>query len=446
MAWAARMVHSLLWQHRDPRRFLRALHNHPHQLWWPAWYARGLSSVLMGGIMWGAAQWMHGAIAPLWSYAILCLLLFQIASGFCITIMGEAQFWLLYAYSPFAILLAGLSGLSSVSSLCTLWGLQIGIPFYMGKLLVDACEIWSAQKIRAAANERRRKRLGGPSADLPALLLHQRTRWVRLGGAFIITLSLLYLYPTLEAQALFGYTYFGAATNPLHLGLSIISGCAACLGLDATLLALLVPLLIPVAGERWQTTYPARFALMIPPARLRPLFTPAVSSAAQSRALMTLFEFGYLAPATRRYVGALPASQLHALLLHLSLEDGGAAALHYLQPTLPETAQAWGALYAALADEAARPLDMQRWLSVLTHLLPHAPESDSPPIPTWNALLQARDALLLVTFDAPVAARATSALQQLAAFANHAPGAWPQALLTHLERHNHQLSHLWEAR
>ena len=89
---------------------------------------------------------------------------------------------------------------------------------------------------------------------------------------------------------------------------------------------------------------------------------------------------------------------------------------------------------------------MQRWLYVLTHLLPYAPEAPSPPTSMRNALLQARDALLLVTFEAPVAARATSTLQQLAAFANHAPGAWPQALLTHLERHNHQLSHLWEVR
>jgi hypothetical protein len=67
---------------------------------------------------------------------------------------------------------------------------------------------------------------------------------------------------------------------------------------------------------------------------MRAIFASEVPTMAQSAAILTLLKQSGLGPTVRRTCRQLSVTHQHQLLLALSLQDGGADAIHYLQPAL----------------------------------------------------------------------------------------------------------------
>lgn len=445
MTW----LHLLVWQQYDPLAFLQALRNYPHKIWWPAWQLRAavlgvaiaglLLIAYLTGIDWKS---MIGVV-------LIVPLAAQIFCSFPITTLGQAQFWFLYAYSPLLIGIAFLCGLGVHFGFWRWWGFQLGVPFYLGKLITDAGVVWVFLQQEAFHHDHERQRSGGIPGRLPALTWQRRARYVRLLATGILSFVIVYLYPMLPVQEMGGSSLSHTAMRAIHIVLSIAAGAAGGLGLDATLLAIAfkIPPVCFTSQRQWRTTYIGRMALFLPVRRMGAIFASEVPTMAQSAAILTLLKQSGLSPTVRRACRQITVTHQHQLLLTLSLQDGGADAIHYLLPTLNSSLKPIAECYAALAMEAAKPFDLQQWIHTLDSQFSTTeewPDWESSP---WAALQHARNALLTFKNDAEV----TLALRSLQEFrdtlyqSNGFPddaaldSAWPAALWIHLKQHQERL-------
>jgi hypothetical protein len=174
------------------------------------------------------------------------------------------------------------------------------------------------------------------------------------------------------------------------------------------------------------------------------------SVAEASATLLALLREGSLGLSARAACGQLPAPHLHALLLHLSLQEGGAEALRFLQPGLPPSLQAIGGRYANLAAEAAKPLDLQHWIA----LLPSRPEimiSVELIDHLHQIMSRVREPLLAYQYQPGLRSVQTDLANFIQTLDNSTTSlpqsvvpalSWPQALLQHLEDHLHRLQNV----
>jgi hypothetical protein len=438
---------TMIGQQRDPVAFLQDAYIWYRKLWWPAWKIRGTIFVVMLATL-GTAAWVTRANWKLlFGPALLLLLAAQMLCGLFIMVLGEAQFWLLYAYSPPVILMAWLCGMGSLLPLGPWLGLQVGFSFLVGKIFADGCAIWVYQRLRKARNEQ--CRLRGDNLSIASLVIASRlrTRQVRLWAASILACIIIYCYHALPAQNLIGYCVFGKWACVLHTSISLCAGVSGCLGLEATLCAIVwnIPPVRFVANH-WQATYSGRTALWIPVRHIHRFCTPEQSITGQSHVIITLLTQGCLAPVVRRACRALSPAYLQQLLLSLSLQEGGSASIRYLNSALPPVVQSIGLFYADLADEAAKPLDLQCWIHILgSQFSTTATNSVHYEIPSLLILSQVYHALLAVK-TTPEIPQLLIRLRQFIARLDVAPSltkrpitTWPSTVLWHLEEHQKQL-------
>jgi len=176
---------------------------------------------------------------------------------------------------------------------------------------------------------------------------------------------------------------------------------------------------------------------------IRVIFSPERVLSEQSRIVCTLFTQGYLAPTIRQACRALSLQHIQQLLIALSVQEGGGAVIRYLHSALPPALQATGTFYANLADEATKPLDLQRWLHVLTTQFPSPMLQDNGLSASMMLILsQVRDALLTVRAT-PELTQTVCRMRQLIAQLHVVlllsdmtqSASWPSMLLQYLEQH-----------
>ncbi|HQE91289.1 MAG TPA: hypothetical protein PLH19_00250 [Anaerolineae bacterium] len=448
MAGGKIFLDALIDQQRDPVAFLHGLRCYRRRLWWPAWGIRAGAWAALSAVL-GIIAWLTPTKWDLLLAPILILpLMTQILCALLITILGEAQFWLLYAYSPLLILMGWLWGLGSLSPLGTWLGLQVGFIFYVGKLIADGCTMWVHRQLEEVQDEQQRHR--GTCLPITATVMPawQRARKIRVWAAVGLSVVILYIYHALPAQELCGYSTCGEEILILHAIISVGAGMFGCLGLDATLLAILKakPALCFTAGQ-WQPTYIGRVALWTPMRYIHRLFLSERALSDQSYMMCTLLTQGYLGPVVRRVCRSWSAMHLQQLLVALSMQEGGSAVIRYLLPSLPPSLQTVGAFYAHLADEALKPPDLQCWLHVLTAYFPSTIMPDDGFETSAILLLsQVRDALLTVTATPEL----TQTLRRMCRLITQWRAAtllsettstpsWPSMLLWRLEQHQKRL-------
>ncbi len=350
------IIEALLQQHRDPIAFLENQKNSPHRIWRPAWLLRGGMIAGLFILLGMVAVFSGHRWGEMVGYAILSLTILLILSSLSIMITHQAQFWLLYVYSPPALLAALLCGLTPLSKIWLIIGWGIGLPFLVGALISDTGTLWVHKQLGEITHERARQRTGGVISALPALIFWRQVRLARLSLAILTIPIILWL--------------FNSEQEALLCGLIISSVLIGCLHLDATALSWVrdFPLVRfnPQQGQ-WRTTYIGRSALFVPLRRIRRLIASPVSFSEASAIIPVLLREGCLGPPIRRSVRELSPDQAQSLILHLSLREGGAAAIEYLKPAFPQLLHKMTDCYGSLATEAAKPPDLQRWIAVLTN-------------------------------------------------------------------------------
>lgn len=369
-------------QHIDSVSFLRGEASGNRGLWRAAWLFRLCMALAVLAIL--------GTIAPLtgssWvvtvAHAVLAFVPVMVAIGVVVMMTGHAEFWLLYLCSPPMLLIALLCGLGPVTPVGWLLGWGVGTPLFLSALLLDACAVWVHNRTRDAQHKQSRRRAGGPVAEMPALALWGRVRSIRL-----VTAASCVLLAT-AVILLFQHDQMAYAGS-----FALLMGAAGCLRLDVALLGWIRESPLVAYDEQrhgWRTTYIGRSALFVPLGLVCQVMAPDLSalrpacvehslSRALSRgrtaqgtavdasaALLALLGQSSLGPVVRSAVAHLSLEQAHWLVLDLSLQEGGAAAIRYLRPALSQSLRLTVERYAALADEAAKPLDLQRWIAVLT--------------------------------------------------------------------------------
>jgi hypothetical protein len=429
----------LFQQHNDPVAFLSGEKDNP-RLWRRAWRQR-LIMLLLILLGLGAIVGFNGdAWLLMGGYAILLPTFFMMFISFAVTTLGHAQFWLLYTLSPLLLLAALFSGLGPLTPVGWVlsWGLLF--PFMLGGLVASAGAVWVHNHVSETSRDYTRRRVGGVPAMLPALSRQNQVRLARqIVAALCVVLALLvpFLFPQ---DTLF---------LRLLIGIGLLACAAGCLRLDATLRCQLfpLPLVVPSDGGAWRATFTGRWTLFAPERLVRPVLTPQLPPGELGAGVIALLAQGNLGPVVRRVSRRLAPDQAHQMVLGLSLQPGGGAAIRYLLPALPAAVQPVARLYAALAEEAARSVEFQRWLSVLTS----SPGLDALVATTLapemtRTLTRARDALLCYSYD-PILESAITALQQLIQTCYLAddqstapPLSWPLTLLRQVIAHGQMLS------
>lgn len=445
---------ALSFQQRDPVAFLQAMHRYPGPVWWSAWGVRIGVLVTVVSILAVLAGVMGKDLKAIVGVALLFPLIMQMLCSLLISILGEAQFWFLYAYSPFILGIALCCGLGVHFPLWRFLGLQLAFPFCIGKLVSDAGTLWVHLEVERDKRERQHQRPGGVSAVLPHLSLWRRVRTLRWIAAGVLGAAIAYLYPALFPQSLWGFPLLGSQTRTFHMATSIIAGTAGCLGLDASLLAMLfrIPTLHSTSKTEWQVTYVGRVAMVLPPRFVQGILTSDCPFGQQSAMLLALLRRGCLGPTVKRACATLPPQHLVPLLLHLSLQEGGGEALRYLHVSLPVEVRPISTLYAALAFEAVKPLALQRWIYLLDIQLPDKISRNlDDHLAPLQTLTRIREALLALKHTPEIDGALKSLLGLIenlkddrAVLHTSSPMessvlAWPTALLLHLEQHRRRL-------
>ncbi|MBN1889047.1 MAG: hypothetical protein JW850_13720 [Thermoflexales bacterium] len=433
MAVLTSFTHAIALQQLDPVAFLDTQHDH-RPVWWQAWLLRG------GMVLAVVAALGLGANERQWKEMVLCatswLALVLVLCAIAVTLTGQLQFWLLYAFSPPILVALLLSGLAPLSPRWSLLGERTSIPFLIGVLVSDTYALWVHKRLQEIQHERGRMRVGGPASELPALDLWQQARLARLGVSTGMVILALWL---------------------LRDWVFALSSLAGGLRLEAILLAWIQgsPMVRfnQQRGE-WHATYAGRSAAFVPHKLVR---LPAVPARSQSAAILALLQQGCLGPVVRQVVQDLPPDQARQLLLHLSTQEGGATAILYLKPALAPELHPAAACYAALAAEAARAFDLQRWVAVLAkQCLTNTDAAGTMEDDLLQILHRVRDALLTFTYTPQLIDTAINDLEQLARSLYNLPHllgspeqpvvqlgtlplAWPVALLLHLEEHRSRL-------
>jgi hypothetical protein len=190
-----------------------------------------------------------------------------------------------------------------------------------------------------------------------------------------------------------------------------------------------------------RANYIGRTALIVTPGVIIQTIapdSPSVGNASQN--LVTLLSNGCLSSSVRVAVNNLPESAIHTLVFQASLLEGGSQIIRFLEPALHPAFRQWAALYARLAVEAAKPFDLQHWLTVLPEN--YSNSVSSPAAQIERILIEARTALLCYEY-APIIDRAClelGALIRLLFSETHQVSmSWPVALGEHLEQHKQQL-------
>ena len=438
---------TLCWlQHSDPIAFLRQVAQHG------GWRRVGLAS--FGGTI--GVMMLLTLLAylnqSLWreimAYALLAIIPLAASIILPVVFSHHNRFWLTYLLSwPWLliVLLCGLLPLTSATNLGTLPYLLMGsllIPAAIGATVAVAGSVWVIKCLRQAEREMEREQVGkhaGLAAKLPQLDWWNRVRLLRIGLAVMSVLGgtlLLLLYPRESLPVALMAFVFGAA----------------CLRLEATLLSCFSPLLtVDAETGGWRTTYSSRFALFVPQRKLDWLLARGEGHEAAA-IILTLLRSSTLAPAVRRActTPSVSAAQAHRLLLHLSLQTGGATAIRYIQPALPLSLRPVSERYATLASEATKPSHLQLWLRCLPEQVQTKAQTQAQtatldrhePANIGLLLSQVREALLRNEWSAQVDA-ASGDLQQLIkslyGASQPAKACWPVVLLRHLESHRRRL-------
>jgi hypothetical protein len=436
--WSALDQH-LLGQHRDPVAFFQRMER--TGVWHVFWPTR-LIVALCGLVIAPSVLYaVSGQPFTIIATAVVAAALVFVSGLFMIIaspIAGERPgFWIAYLFLyhfSFPILsVILLCALAALTPLALWLGWLIGAPWLLGVSFADACTLAVYQNAIKRRDQRKKLRTGGPAADLPELALGQVAFWVRSALAAMLALGAL--------APLWLYGGDGVAGS-----VALLAGAAGCARVESTLLAAFGWPLVQFESKEvgWQAAYPGRTALYVDPAAARRALLVAAGSQQPSAALRALLRAGSLSFVLRRACVQLPPVQLHALLLDLSLYEGGAATIRFLQARLLAGAGRRRAeQYAALAAEAAKPPDLQRWIACL----PEQPTSASLALTDdiEAALVDARGVLLLVQAQ-PTVTPNTVVLQRLAqsftdqnltARTGHSP--WPVALQTHLDAHQRLL-------
>lgn len=441
--WAA-FDQSCLLQHRHPVAFFQALEK--QGVWRLLWPAR-LLIILCGLFVLPALLFAFSGERWVILATTMAACVFLMVSGFFMILASpiagsQPLRWVAYLFlyhfsAPLlvVVLLCAAAPLTSVG----LWlGWYVGLPMLLGVSLADACALAVDQCAHQTRAHWVDQRQGGPAAELPELRLWQRADAVRAGVVVLLV----------GGAGVMAWLYGAAGSIAAVLLLSAAVGCAR---LEATLLACCGWPLVKYAHRqnRWRATYVGRTALWVgTPAVVRSL-SATLSAQATSAVVLALLQEGGLCGAVRQAWGRLPETTLPAILLQLSLTDGGADVLRFLQPQLSSPAlRDLAQLYARLATEAAKPLDLHRWIA----LLPPPPVANETVLPNSVAQLlsHVRQALLAYK-QQPLVTQAKAELHlfihSLAAEPpdrahNPAPPArlsWPFALSVHLAHHCQQL-------
>jgi hypothetical protein len=382
------------------------------------------------------------------AYAALALVPFMIGASVAVTSIGYPRFWLLWLISPPVLATMLLAGLGPLISAFQIIAWVIGVPLLLGTMLSCAGTLYVHARASAAARERTRHRAANPAANFPALAYQNLVRALRIMAAsFCAALVLL---------ALVLFWQLGAYQIGVLASAALLVAAAGCLRLDAAFAGWLgrSSLVINRGSAGLRATYAGRWTLFAPKAQVLPLMTTSQTGVGASEPLLALLREGSLGPVIRKYAELLTIEQAYRLVLSLSLQPGGASILRYLQPGLPQLIQPAAATYAAFADEAVRPLDLQRWVTTLTErpgLTPLLATDLSTPV--VRVLEHARAALLDYTYT-PAHDVAIEGLQRLVdscypnltdddsphrTHAGEEPTGWPVVLLRYVVAHGQLL-------
>lgn len=362
-------------QHRDPIGFFGEVQR--LGLWRSLWpYRLGLMGLCIGLI--GLFAWRSDDVSRPW--VILTPLLFvfglvgffgllTIPTGTLTTATGWLSFLYLYAFSvPFLLVLlfASLAVFSTPAFVLSFW---VGPPFLLAWMLVDVGGLLLHLAEQKEDAKRGQFRLGGPLAQRARIGRQRLLFWLRAGCAGLLLLAALLVWAVYGASGWQGALFLGVA----GLGL---------LRLEATLLALMgLPLVwFDSSAGNWRAAYCGRAALLLPAPLLLGALQEGIHPASQAAILLTLLAEGAAAPSIRRCVARLPEAELSEILLHLSLQPGGAEGLRYFALPLPRHLPLTAEMYARLVEESAKPLDLQRWLSPLSSLPSTQPKEEADAI------------------------------------------------------------------
>lgn len=345
------------------------------------------------------------------------------------------RFWLLYLFSPPMLALFLICGLADRAPALFRLGWFICLPFMLGILLTDVISLLAYKRVLHLRARRTRQRSKGPAVELPALRQWLRVRRIRLVVAFFLIVA-----------AIATPLWQESGQSVLWWAMALLFGAAGCTHLDATLLASFgkQPLVkYEPQHNDMRSTYIGRHALFLPYYSVTQVITPQPEGQKASAALLALLREGGLGPLVRSLYTNLPDEQRHSLLLHLSLREGGAEAIRFLthKSSLPASLSQLATWYADLANEAAKPPDLQQWIA----LLKQAPNPSE--IPMFDndirpILARAGEALLQYKYAPSI----TSARQEVADLVEQLyaplaqdsppphPLSWPVALRLHLEQ------------
>ena len=439
-----RLDRDLFCQHRHPVRFFQILEQ--QGLWRVLWPTR-LLIILSGVLLLPGSLWAFSGErwVPVATTVAIALLLF--VSGFWMILSSPISgarpgLWLaylvLYHFSFPMLAVALVCGLAALTPVGLWVGWLIGLPLLLGSSFVDACSLAIYLSAQQQREKRAHRRPGGPPAELPELS-RQHLAWVLRA-----LIAVLLVIGALVVRGLYG-------SVGTFLSVMLVSGAVGCVRLEAVLLAAWGSPLVAYAAQqqRWYATYVGRTALWVGrPVLLRTILALPANHMG-SMAILALLQEGSLGLALQRVWAHLPPAMLQAHGLHLSLCEGGAAAIRFLYAKVPSRAvQQLARQYAALATEAAKPPDLQRWLALLPATAPVEASAIDPDL--WPMLILVRTALLQYRTQ-PVLASASAALQHFVqaldaeatpdlADAAAWPLSWPVALTQQLAQQQQQFS------
>ena len=407
------------------------------QAWHRAWLVSGLTALAGLASLGVVAELSGQSWRILISAALLPYVLLMLCVGIAVPVTGHPRLWFLHLCAPPATLTAVLSGIGVVSPTALVLSWSVGLPVLLGMLLSSACAVSVSDRAEAIAREYSRRRTAGPSSELPVLRLQRDARLVRLtAAAGCVVLAIGVVWPLLVRPMAFGFND--------AVALALLVGALACLRFEAALLCWLKHPLVAVQGQTARATYAGRWTLFAPTTSLRPLMISEQCAARASVGLMALLREGSVGPAVRRASSRLTLDQAQRLCLSLSLQPGGAGAIRYLSRALPGQIQAVASTYARLADVAASPPDLQRWLPALTEhpgVVTLAETGLAPDLAL--TLANARDALLRSSYSPTIESAVHGVRRTVAALygtIGRTPESglttnWPDALLARIEAH-----------
>lgn len=419
-----------------------ALYNHPTKLlrrasaeqhfWWRLWLVVAAPSLVLAGATVGfAVVFAPAPPAMMIGYGLLPLVALMPGIAIAVTTTGHARLWLLYACAPPAAAAALLAGAGPAWPGGWLLSGTLLTPALLGLLVVCGCAVDLYNRDTAFVREQQRRRQNNERVVPPVPGSQNRARTIRiaLAGAAVTGAALVQLL-FLRANPRDGFL----------VGLALLVFALACVRAEATLCCLFGgPLVIVDSQGAPHVAYAGRWALFVPQRALSRLLAQDAPPATTGALVAALLREGCLAPPIRRATARLTSAEGERVALGLSLCSGGMTILRYLAPAFPPALRNLSLLYAVLAEQAALPKDLQRWLEALDG----HPGAEALPSAFAEALAAA-GAALRCHEDNPAFDRAVTLLQRQitliygAADVPHDSG-WPLALQERVRAHRRLL-------